>query len=162
MLGRHQPLSGARHAPATRRRTATTSSDPAHSVASGTEGLLWTFTGSTRAISAARDAVADEVGRRHPELTEDTRLLVSELATNAVLHAHSSFEVAALFGPRRVRLEVRDHSPQMPAPRRPAPEATSGRGYCIVDAISADWGVRRRPDGKAVWVELEVDDSGTH
>jgi anti-sigma regulatory factor (Ser/Thr protein kinase) len=156
MLGRHQPLSGGRRAPGARRSAAKPSGDPARPRASGPDGLVWSFAGSTQAIALARNTVADEVGRRHPELADDIRLLVSELATNAVQHAHTAFEVAAMFGPRRVRLEVRDHSPQLPVPRSPELEATSGRGYCIVDALTADWGVRRRPGGKAVWVELDV------
>jgi serine phosphatase RsbU (regulator of sigma subunit)/anti-sigma regulatory factor (Ser/Thr protein kinase) len=87
-------------------------------------------------------------------------LLCNELVTNAVLHAAAPSEVRLRLRDGRVRLEVHDPSPQLPAPRVEDPEATNGRGMLLVDALADSWGVDRGdglPDvGKTVWVELAL------
>ena len=115
----------------------------------------WQYPASTASIASARNAVAAAVSEDgHPALAEDARLLTSELATNAVVHAASGFGVRALVDERIVRLEVVDRSPVMPVRRHPAPDDPSGRGYHIVDALSAHWGIESAPPGKMIWVEL--------
>jgi anti-sigma regulatory factor (Ser/Thr protein kinase) len=88
----------------------------------------------------------------------DTALVVaSELTTNAVLHARSEFAVSLRRVHGRVRIEVRDESPQRPTPRQPMPEAISGRGLLLVTALSDSWGVDTHDHGKTTWSELCVD-----
>jgi len=90
------------------------------------------------------------------ELLETTRLLVSELVINAVLHAGTDVELVMSTGSGRLRVEVSDHSESSPQMRRSLPSAPSGRGLLIVDRLADDWGVERRPGGKTVWFELQL------
>jgi anti-sigma regulatory factor (Ser/Thr protein kinase) len=88
-------------------------------------------------------------------------LLVSELATNAALHAGTDFRVVVerVGGDSgRLRVSVHDGSPQLPRARRTSDEATTGRGLRLVQELAAAWGVTPHPAGqeagKAVWWEL--------
>ncbi len=88
------------------------------------------------------------------EPTEVVKLLVSELVTNAVLHARSEAEVVVQLRPSSIRVEVLDRSPDLPVVRQVEPEATSGRGMALVSTYASAWGTRRLPQGKAVWFEV--------
>jgi anti-sigma regulatory factor (Ser/Thr protein kinase) len=89
------------------------------------------------------------------------QLVVSELVTNAVLHAPESPSIILeLFRTSEaVRVLVSDHSPREPVRREgPAPwSAGSGRGVALVDSIADRWGTEpRSPRGKTVWCELRA------
>lgn len=81
-------------------------------------------------------------------------LLVSELVTNAVMHARSPVDVAVVLHRDVVRIEVGDRSADMPQPQRPAPDARSGRGLELVGQLASGWGVQARQGGKVVWFEV--------
>jgi anti-sigma regulatory factor (Ser/Thr protein kinase) len=82
-------------------------------------------------------------------------LLVSELATNAVMHARTDFLVrVAVRRNRSVRVEVEDENERSPTIANVPIEATSGRGLYLVQTLSDTWGVDRRMHGKVVWFEL--------
>lgn len=89
-----------------------------------------------------------------PELTEVVSLLVSELVTNVVLHAGTDCEVRLERG-RRLRVEVIDGSRRPPTRRRIEPDAGSGRGLMLVEALSAEYGTVVEPGGKRVWFEVD-------
>lgn len=95
------------------------------------------------------------------QLVEDAQLGTSELVTNAVRHAGTELELSLLLSDA-VTIEVRDREPELPHPDHVEfdPTAESGRGLQIVAAISDDWGVTARPDGKAVWFTLRLPDEG--
>jgi DNA-binding NarL/FixJ family response regulator len=95
------------------------------------------------------------------ELFDVVGLLTSELVTNAILHAQSEIELNVSMTPDAIRIDVVDHSANMPAPRTPAEEDTSGRGLGLVAALATAWGVDERPGGKSVWFELPRPDTGT-
>jgi anti-sigma regulatory factor (Ser/Thr protein kinase) len=79
-------------------------------------------------------------------------LLVSELVTNALLHARTDMTVVVVRdGDSTVRLEVSDGSRALPAQRRYSEFAGTGRGLNMVDALAAGWGVRVEGRGKTVW-----------
>jgi hypothetical protein len=81
-------------------------------------------------------------------------LLLSELATNAVVHARSGFEVSAsLNGTLRVAVADADAEGR-PIVRASLPTAERGRGLALVTALSARWGVTPTEGGKQVWFEL--------
>ncbi len=88
------------------------------------------------------------------QLLEDAQLVLSELATNAVLHARSPFSVAARSEDTGIHLSVDDASPIPPRQLDLGPLALSGRGLNLVAALASDWGVEIRPDGKTVWAKL--------
>jgi anti-sigma regulatory factor (Ser/Thr protein kinase) len=87
--------------------------------------------------------------------TVDTAvLLVSEVVTNAVVHAHTPVDVhIAVRGPV-VRIEARDGSTTPPRLPHVDAGATSGRGLAMVDELASSWGSVVGPDGKTVWFEL--------
>ena len=51
-------------------------------------------------------------------------------------------------------MEVVDHSDRMPAVQAPDDDSPGGRGLLIIEALSQEWGVEPRGDGKAVWFEV--------
>jgi anti-sigma regulatory factor (Ser/Thr protein kinase) len=86
-------------------------------------------------------------------------LVVTELVTNAVLHARTEFTVTVQRVRRGVLLRVGDHAPERAAaPDLPGlPE--SGRGLVLVDLLATAWGVTADGvGGKAVWALLGDDD----
>jgi anti-sigma regulatory factor (Ser/Thr protein kinase) len=99
----------------------------------------------------------DETLRRWDcgERLEIVSLLVSELVTNAVVHAHSDVEVVVRMTGANVRIDVLDHSNEHPVVRSPSVYDTSGRGLALVESLASRWGVDPRPGGgKSVWFEV--------
>lgn len=88
---------------------------------------------------------------------DDVRWVVSELATNAVVHAATAFTVNLSRLDGVLTLTVGDDSPALP--RQLGPEAQlapSGRGLRIVEALSTAWGVTDKVNGKSVWASFDV------
>ncbi|KAF4410775.1 MULTISPECIES: ATP-binding protein [Streptomyces] len=88
---------------------------------------------------------------------EDVLLVVSELVTNACLHAEGPEELRIGCAPDALRLEVSDRGDGAPAPRTPHNAGRpGGHGMFIVQRLCREWGVVRNPDGagKTVWAEL--------
>ncbi|MFF3329649.1 SpoIIE family protein phosphatase [Streptomyces sp. NPDC002888] len=98
-------------------------------------------------------------------LAEDAMLVVSELVTNAVVHAGTDVElVCGLDETGAVVVEVSDHHPSR-APRDGAPETPYdtpeyGRGLRLVSALSETWGVTFRRGAKTVWARIPADGEG--
>ena len=106
------------------------------------------------AVPRARRWVADAVRNSpHAHLVPDAELVVSELVTNALLHAGPPVAVRVDLG-ETVRIEVSDGSRTAPVRGRARADAMTGRGLSLVSALARDWGVEPRPSGKAVWCEL--------
>lgn len=106
-----------------------------------------------RSAGLARDFVGLHLLAHHlPHLVEDMRLVVSELATNAVVHAQTEFLVTLSSRSGMVLLEVRDASTSAVLPRTPTPMDTSGRGMLVVEVLSQQWGTNIDALGfKTVW-----------
>ncbi|MEW1698452.1 ATP-binding protein [Streptomyces sp. NPDC093249] len=88
---------------------------------------------------------------------EDVLLVVSELVTNACLHAEGPERLRVLRLPKVLRLEVTDRGAGQPAPRTPHRSGRpGGHGMFIVQRLCLDWGIERTPGapGKTVWAEL--------
>ncbi len=94
------------------------------------------------------------------ERAEAAELALSEVVTNAVLHAHTGFDVAlALTTAQALRVEVTDRNPQLPVQRGYTEQATTGRGLELVAAYTHGCGVDSHgPHGKTVWFVL-LDDA---
>lgn len=114
------------------------------------------FEPTLTAAGAARRFVDDVLrGWGHVALLPEAELVVSELATNAVVHTGQRFTVSLnRTGENRVRIAVTDASPATPTMRGSDPYATNGRGIRIVAAVAQEWGVDESPDGKTVWAVL--------
>ncbi|WP_128375847.1 ATP-binding protein [Streptomyces cavernae] len=88
---------------------------------------------------------------------EDVLLVVSELVTNACLHAEGPDEMWIACDGKVLRVEVSDRGSGQPAPRTPHRAGRpGGHGMFIVQRLCLDWGVLRTPGvaGKTVWAEL--------
>ncbi|MFE2595629.1 ATP-binding protein [Streptomyces sp. NPDC059396] len=95
------------------------------------------------------------------ELEDSAVLIVSELVSNASLHARVTpeqvIETHYFRSSGGLRIEVHDGSPVWPQPRTPDPEALDGRGLLLVDALADEWGVADRAGrGKMIWASLSV------
>ncbi|MCD0481808.1 ATP-binding protein [Streptacidiphilus sp. ASG 303] len=104
-------------------------------------------------------------------VAEDVLLVVSELVTNACLHAGGPQELLLHCTDDALRIEVADANPSHPEPRRPHERGKpGGHGLHIVGRLSRRWGVVGHPapaadgvsadgtagPGKTVWVELDA------
>jgi two-component sensor histidine kinase len=116
------------------------------------------FDASPICASQARNFVTQHlVDHRLLSLVDPVRLVVSELATNALVHAQTAFSVTLEATDQTVLLTVRDDSRALPAQRPHQVMDTSGRGLEIVDMVSLDWGVRDdEPASKAVWASFAL------
>lgn len=98
----------------------------------------------------------------HSALLDSAELGVSEMVTNACLHARTPLVVALrVVDPDTVRIEVTDGSPRTPQLRGQDLMATTGRGLQLL-ACFGEWGVEPlRPPavGKTVWFEPAAEPS---
>lgn len=89
-------------------------------------------------------------------MLDAAELAVSELVTNACLHAKTGITVAVMVDATgQVRIEVCDDSLEQPEERRHRRLTTDGRGLRLLSAYG-EWGVASPPDGrvgKTVWFE---------
>ncbi|WP_262005039.1 SpoIIE family protein phosphatase [Streptomyces sp. FIT100] len=138
--------------------------------------------GNPSAASAARrfvrGALADwtRLGmvatRGADRLADDAVLVVSELVTNAVVHAGTGVKVLVRLDgagdddPASLVVEVSDHHPtravraDAPDPGAASGEPEYGRGLHLVAALARSWGITYRPGLKTVWARLALDGGG--
>ena len=122
--------------------------------------LAASFAAAPVSAREARGFVGTFLVRHHREdLVDSAQLALSEVVTNAVLHAHTDLEVTlALTDDGALLVEVADRNPQLPVQRNYADQATTGRGMELVAAVTAACGVRSRgADGKTVWFVVVAD-----
>ena len=102
----------------------------------------------------ARQAVQARVGER--ARCDELLLCVSEIVTNAVLHARTAAVMTVALDGDRVRVEVADRDPTLPVRRAHDVHAPTGRGLLLLEDLATAWGAEPRADGKVVWFELEL------
>ena len=90
------------------------------------------------------------------ELVEAVRVVIAELASNAVHHAKTAYTVTVREDREgAVTVTVHDDSPEQPELQPFDPSATRGRGLQIVDGLTEQWGTLADPgDGKTVWARF--------
>jgi anti-sigma regulatory factor (Ser/Thr protein kinase) len=114
-----------------------------------------TFPASPTSPQAARTFVRQVLPEvSEAEIADVIMLLVTELVTNAVLHARSPVRVQVEVDDHQVRIGVHDDAPQPPVQRQASEEALGGRGLLLLDALSDRWGYDAQPPGKTVWFEI--------
>jgi CheY-like chemotaxis protein len=114
------------------------------------------FPADLRSARTARRFVADVLEAwGFDDLQDSAALLVSELVTNAVVHAHSDVELAVHLRPARVRVEVIDAAREHVRRRDAKDDEQSGRGMALIEAMAVAWGIDSLLAGKSVWFELE-------
>ncbi len=109
-----------------------------------------------QSAALARDFVSRHLLAHHlSHLVEDVRLVVSELATNAVAHARTPFVVTLSSADGSVLLAIRDGSASAVMPSTPDAMDMSGRGLMIVELLSREWGTSSDGQGfKSVWASF--------
>jgi anti-sigma regulatory factor (Ser/Thr protein kinase) len=89
-------------------------------------------------------------------LAETLILLISELVTNAVVHARSTVTVdLAVTDDGPVLVRVHDESPVRPIARRHHADRPGGRGLHLLESLAARWGVEQTGTGKSIWFEVD-------
>ena len=91
---------------------------------------------------------------RRDDLCEAAELVISEVVTNALVHAGTDVHIAARVGRDGVRVEVSDGSPHLPTTKNYADLAATGRGLQLLEQMVDRWGVDPHAEGKTVWFEL--------
>jgi DNA-binding NarL/FixJ family response regulator len=120
------------------------------------------FPAELQSARAARKFVGSVLERWScTDLEDSIQLLVSELVTNAVIHAKSDVEVALHLRADRVRVEVIDAATDYVHRRDAGEEEQSGRGMALTEALASAWGIDTLVAGKSVWFEVLREDGGS-
>jgi anti-sigma regulatory factor (Ser/Thr protein kinase) len=129
-------------------------SAPAHHTAD----LTRVFPGAADTPRAARHFVIDTLQAWGVEsrLVDNAALVVTELTTNAMMHAGSGSKVRISARRDAICIAVEDAAAALPIQRSPAALVSSGRGLAMVAALSQQWGADLLDDGKVVWAELPL------
>ncbi|MEV5551185.1 SpoIIE family protein phosphatase [Streptomyces sp. NPDC052309] len=116
------------------------------------------FPGSPRSAGSARRFVGDALGGVAADLVDTAQLLVSELVTNAVLHARTDVDVGVSVCGGRVRVRVGDRRPgRGPVPHACPPYSGTGQGLALLADLASRYGVDVGDEHKTVWFELWSD-----
>ena len=118
-----------------------------------------TFAADERSVAKAR-AFAREMLENWDagDLADSVVLLVSELVTNAVVHAGTTARLELRLDTQSVRVEVEDLHPRRVLPMvvdAPADEAEDGRGLLITFSLASAWGVDYTAASKRVWLRFD-------
>ncbi len=91
-------------------------------------------------------------------VTESLLVIVSELVTNAIVHADSAPQLTIAVDEGRVRVEVSDAAVTPPVTRSPNDHSRAGGyGLRLVHALADRWGWESTGAGKLVWAETRRD-----
>jgi anti-sigma regulatory factor (Ser/Thr protein kinase) len=112
--------------------------------------------GRPASVRKARGFTADVLADDGVEASviEVAVLLVSELVTNAVVHARGPICLTVHTDAHWVRIEVEDSGHRRPVLRAATLDAVDGRGLLVVDKLATDWGTEQRATHKVVWFEI--------
>ena len=127
-------------------------------MSTGTAYVEQWFEPDPASAGSARSFVVSQVAGEIGDAADIFTLAVSEVVTNAILHAATPFRVRVASSDDSVRVEVFDSSPGTPIRKEFEPHAVTGRGLGIVDQIAESWGVTPAQDGKTVWFEMALAD----
>ncbi|MDX3264094.1 SpoIIE family protein phosphatase [Streptomyces sp. MI02-2A] len=118
--------------------------------------VTWALPGDRSAVCHARRLAAHQLTEWGLEGLEDaTKLIVSELVTNAICHGTGPIELR-LVRHRVLTCEVSDTAAFIPRPHRARTTDENGRGLFLVTNLSRRWGARSTSGGKVVWAEQDL------
>jgi anti-sigma regulatory factor (Ser/Thr protein kinase) len=112
-------------------------------------------------VAAARTFVAGHLIQNGLiSQVEAEGLVISELATNAIIHAGTPFTVTLGRSNGTLSVAVRDQSFGRPE-RLPSGGVLDerGRGLAMIAALSSSWGMTALSDGKLVWATFDLADA---
>lgn len=112
------------------------------------------MTAPRRARNLVAQVCADWNGEGFSELGQ---LVISELVSNAVLHAGTPIEVELRLDGDRLMMRVHDDGEGLPAIVPPERRTIGGVGLDLVSRVALSWGVTPDPHGgKDVWCVLAL------
>ena len=97
----------------------------------------------------------------HEGWQDDATLALSELVTNALMHAGTEIQLLIKVEPDLLHVEVGDGNRHLPVRRDHALRSGTGRGLHIVEASVDRWGATPVDGGKVVWFELGAGAAGS-
>lgn len=107
------------------------------------------------APSRARRWVAEVLSSwGHGDILDEATVVVSELATNAVVHARTPFSVSLTSLDGCIHLVVGDGAVDRARAGEHHADGSGGRGLDLVTALALRWGQIVLADGKLVWADL--------
>jgi anti-sigma regulatory factor (Ser/Thr protein kinase) len=117
----------------------------------------WERDADPREAARARGLVRETLRRWDlAELSETAELLVGEVVTNAIRHAHTRRVGLRLVRAGALLCEVSDDDHAVPVLLAAGPQDEGGRGMRIVSRLAGEWGTSRSADGKTVWFEQKL------
>lgn len=126
----------------------------------GQEDALMTEPGAATSMETSTETPAP-TSERGANAVDGAVLMLSEMLTNVLVHTDGDAlmvaEVTGERGSRVLRVEVSDHSDELPHRRDPGELASSGRGLVLMELLAGDWGVDPRGEGKVIWFEMRED-----
>lgn len=105
-----------------------------------------------------RDALS---GAESDDSVDAAQVAVSEIVTNALVHAGTPMRLRVLLQGSSLRVELSDGSPHLPHRRDYSSVAATGRGLHMVAQMVDRWGAYPDGRGKVVWFEIVDDDVDT-
>ncbi|MEU9985119.1 SpoIIE family protein phosphatase [Streptomyces sp. NPDC050856] len=121
------------------------------------DAVTWRLEPEAPQVRRARRLVDGQLDRWGlGELADTTRLLVSELVTNAVRHAGGRLVELRLVRADTLLCEVSDGDHTLPVLRGADEEDETGRGLWLVSRMAKAWGTSRNGTGKVVWFEQQL------
>jgi PAS domain S-box-containing protein len=122
---------------------------------SGTVSISVVLDADPRNVGRAREVLRDALQRSGAvDLIDSGTLAVSELVTNAFVHAGAQVLMRVTSTHESVRVEIEDGSAHLPTRRHYADTSGTGRGLQLVDDLVDRWGAVVGPTGKTVWFEI--------
>lgn len=105
-----------------------------------------------------RDALS---GVESDDSVDAAQVAISEIVTNALVHAGTPMRLRVLLRGSALRVELSDGSPHLPHRRDYSSVAATGRGLHMVAQMVDRWGAYPDGRGKVVWFEIVDDDADT-
>ncbi|MEU6477540.1 SpoIIE family protein phosphatase [Streptomyces sp. NPDC047017] len=122
----------------------------------------WSLPADASVVAAARRLVDRQLAAWGlDEAAFTTGLVVSELVTNAIRYGRGPIRLRLIHDKGRLLSEVTDANSTSPHLRQAREGEEGGRGLYIVMQLSSRWGVRHSRQGKTIWSEQQLQDTGS-
>ena len=117
---------------------------------------IWKIGDEPDAVPSARRCVrlALREAAVPDDLVSDAEIVVTELASNALMYGGAPAELRLALTEAGIRIEVEDSSPVAPVRLLASVDSMTGRGLALVSGVASAWGVHPVTGGKVVWAQL--------